>query len=67
MVESYNAKIKEYETQAAALNQPIKKRNDALADYKTAFERFTKQCKDKAYAEEDYEAVVKKLGYGFSK
>jgi len=63
-VAAYNKKIKLYQTKVTALNSLREEYNNDVGQYQHQTKRFEKECKDQSYYQDDYDKVVKKLGYG---
>lgn len=63
-VEEYNKKVELLNSKTNEYNELKEQYNAQIGPYKKQAKKFDKECKDQPYFEDDYEAVVKKLGYG---
>lgn len=63
-IENYNQKVELLNSKAAEYNELQEHYNLQIEPYEKQAKKFDKECKNQPYYEDDYEAVVKKLGYG---
>jgi len=60
---TYNVNVKLYQSKATEYKSLQEEFNGKIDIYKQQTLKFDKECKDQKYYEDDYEKVVKKLGY----
>lgn len=63
-IDEYNKKVELLNSKNAEYIELKEQYNSKVEPYKKQAKKFDKDCKDQPYYEDDYEAVVKKLGYG---
>ena len=63
-VDAFNAKIDFYRTKHKEHGELVNKFNTVVDPYTAMREKFSKECEDQSYYEDDYENAKAKLGYG---
>lgn len=63
-IDEFNKKVEILNTKTAEYTELKEQYNAQIEPYKKQKKKFLKGCKDQLYYEDDYETVVKKLGYG---
>jgi len=63
-IDAYNEKIQSYQSKLDEYNEQIRKYNKEVGYLKEMAGRFEVQCKGQSFYKDEYEKVVKKLGYG---
>lgn len=64
LIEEYNKKMELLNSKTDEYNELKEQYNAQIGPYKKQAKKFGKECKGQPYFEDDYEEVVKKLGYG---